>query len=294
MHSLRYHEKKRHGTAEFPAEYYPINEAHPQYVMPFHWHKEWELIRVRRGTFPIHADEQVIVARAGDVVLIRDSMLHGGVPEDCDYECFVFDLHGLFRSSELIKKHLRPFYRLKQLPRIYYPGDEYPAIGFLAAEIMNACPGNGREAYDELSLLAGLCRLFACIEQGKLYEFNPERAPHKSQRIEQIKVVLEHIEKEYASPLSLEKLAQIAGMNPNYFCRMFKEIIQTTPIEYLLQYRIEQAAMRLTTADISVTEAAMACGFNDYSYFIRVFKRVKGVTPKQYQLHHMGSHEKKA
>ena len=83
-------------------------------------------------------------------------------------------------------------------------------------------------------------------------------------------------------------------MNPNYFCRMFKEIIQTTPIEYLLQYRIEQAAMRLTAANISVTEAAMACGFNDYSYFIRVFKRVKGVTPKQYQMHHAGSHEKKA
>ena len=104
MHSFMFHEKKQHGTLAFPAEYYYIDSTHPQYHMPFHWHKEWELIRVISGSFTAHIDEEEYTAVAGDILLIRGSMLHGGTPTDCVYECFVFDLHGLFRSSETIKK----------------------------------------------------------------------------------------------------------------------------------------------------------------------------------------------
>ena len=82
MQSLMYHEKKRHGTIDFPVEYHYVDSSHPQYVMPFHWHKEWELIRIIQGTFTMHADEEVLTANPGDILLLRDRMLHGGVPHN--------------------------------------------------------------------------------------------------------------------------------------------------------------------------------------------------------------------
>ena len=53
---------------------------------------------------------------------------------------------------------------------------------------------------------------------------------------------------------------------------------------YLTNYRVEQAALRLSAGNTSITDVALDCGFNDPAYFIRVFKRLKGITPKQYQL----------
>ena len=49
MHYLDYNEKKQHGTPDFPIEYYHVDEHHPRYNMPFHCHKELEIIRILEG-----------------------------------------------------------------------------------------------------------------------------------------------------------------------------------------------------------------------------------------------------
>ena len=245
MYSLTFHEKKQHGTIEFPAAYYYIDSTHPQYNMPFHWHKEWELIRIIKGSFTIHADDQELTASAGDILLLRDSMLHGGTPNDCIYDCLVFDLHSLFRSFELI----------------------------------NA----GTAGCRELITVSCLGNLFARILQQGHYTANHKETIHSSHRIGQIKSVLEYIEQQYQSEITLNALAEVAGMNPKYFCRIFKEVTQQTPMDYVIFFRIEQAAKLLSTTDLSVIETGMECGFNDCSYFIHTFKRLKHMTPNQYR-----------
>ena len=78
MYTASFYERKKHGTKKYPAAYYYVDREHPQYNMPFHWHTEWELIRVKEGSLILHIDEQEIRAEDGDVLLIRDSMFHGG------------------------------------------------------------------------------------------------------------------------------------------------------------------------------------------------------------------------
>ena len=164
---MAYHEKRPHGTAEFPVEYHYVDETHPQYVMPFHWHKEWELIYVREGRFTLRADETEMDCGPGDAVLLRDGMLHGGTPENCVYECLLFDLHGLFRSAEVVKQHLRPFYRMELLPHVLYPAAERPEIGAAAKTLMDCChKGAQGVEYERLMLLGCLCSLFGLIIRG--------------------------------------------------------------------------------------------------------------------------------
>ena len=71
-----------------------------------------------------------------------------------------------------------------------------------------------------------------------------------------------------------------------YFCRLFKQYTGKTPIEYLNNYRIEQAAKLLIETNDSITDIAFDCGFENTSYFIRKFKAQKSATPKQYRTLH--------
>ena len=54
-------------------------------------------------------------------------------------------------------------------------------------------------------------------------------------------------------------------------------------MEYLTLYRIEKASRKLINTDSSVTSIAFSCGFNDLSYFIKTFKKVKGITPAKFR-----------
>lgn len=98
-----------------------------------------------------------------------------------------------------------------------------------------------------------------------------------------MKSVLRRIRRDYASPLTLDELAAEAGMNPRYFCRVFRQMTGRTPIDYLNYYRIECAAELLCTEGDSVTDVALACGFNDPGYFARLFRRHKGMSAAAYR-----------
>lgn len=290
MHPFVYYEKKQHGTDEFPAEYYYVDSHHPRYIMSAHWHTEWELIRIKSGTFQIFADDEEILAKAGDVILLRDSMLHHGTPNDCIYECFVFDLHGLFRTNEFVKQHIRPVYRMEFLTNVYYPADCYNAVTQFADALLETCSRGSDSKADrgllQLSVIGYLCNLFSYILQNKLYIPAPVESLQKTYRIGQLKAVLKHIEQNYGSNITLNSLAAIAGMNPNYFCRVFQDITQKTPMDYVIYYRVEQATVMLSNTVLSITDIAIACGFFDHSYFSKIFKRIKGVTPRAYRKSH--------
>ena len=92
MQVFRFQESKSRGTAEFPIAYYYIDETHPRYQMPCHWHTECEIVHIRQGNFTARIDDTEYVMEPGDTLWIRGGALHSGVSRDCVYECIVFDL----------------------------------------------------------------------------------------------------------------------------------------------------------------------------------------------------------
>lgn len=282
MNYLLFHEPKQHGTPDFPFEYHFITASHTRYVMPHHWHKEWEIIRILQGTFTAQTDGLVHTAHSGDIILVRGGMLHGGIPEGCVYECFLFDFHGLFRNLDIVKKHLRPIYRQQILPHIYYPANSTPEIHYAVNQISQAYKDNPH-APKELVVLASISEIFSVILQQELYQQNTDVSGVSMHKLEQVKSVLEFIELHYATSVSLQQLADVAGMHPSYFCRYFRSITHRSPMEYVNMYRIEKAAQMLQESSMSVTAVCMECGFNECSNFIKVFRKYKGTTPNQYR-----------
>ncbi|MGH8566954.1 MAG: helix-turn-helix domain-containing protein [Gammaproteobacteria bacterium] len=102
------------------------------------------------------------------------------------------------------------------------------------------------------------------------------------------------LEQGFAEDLRLENLAMACHMSDSHFSRIFKKEHGTSFTLYLLRYRLERACEFLAKVGTSVKQAASAAGFNDCSYFDRVFRRRYGMTPRDYQAQHSAPRLKKA
>jgi len=101
---------------------------------------------------------------------------------------------------------------------------------------------------------------------------------------------IEFIKKNIRETISLKDLSDKACMSTTSFYRYFKRELGMSPIEYILNEKIKYAKKLLSNPNLHVNEVSYASGFEDCNYFIRLFKKYEGVTPKQYQLMNFTSH----
>ena len=98
-----------------------------------------------------------------------------------------------------------------------------------------------------------------------------------------MKKAIAYISKNYSKNLTLEEVANDVHLNPAYFSTVFKQSCGSSFKEYLNMVRIEESKRLLANTDYSVIDIAIAVGFEDQSYFSKVFKKYTGLTPKQYR-----------
>lgn len=278
MHYLQYNEQIQHRTGALPLAYYYVDEHHPRYHMRMHWHREMELIRIRKGVLHLYVDDQLLTCREGDLVVLGESVLHGGDAENGAYECIVFDPYALLMPIEACKS------AMKSMPSqtLFLPADTMDDAVRAAVQALYAAM-SGDVSGNALRIVGALYGLFAELV-GKEHRRVLSESARQGVKAEQLKPALEYIEKNYGGHVTLEELARLTGLSPKYFCRWFRTITHRSPIDYLNYYRIECAGDYLTSTDMTVAEIAQRCGYNDSSFFIKQFKRYKGVTPRQYRI----------
>lgn len=95
--------------------------------------------------------------------------------------------------------------------------------------------------------------------------------------------VLGYMEHHYNTDFSVEQLAEMASCSERQFARLFKQATGTTVINYLHNLRIERAQKMLSRTNEKIAAIGMEVGFHDISFFNRIFKRIVGMSPKEYQ-----------
>ena len=93
---------------------------------------------------------------------------------------------------------------------------------------------------------------------------------------------VQYLQKEFAKPIALHKLAQIAGVHPTYYSSLFKQKMGRTPIEYLTAIRMNRAKEMLIATNEKVRDVARQVGYKDEFYFSRRFKEQYGIAPTIY------------
>lgn len=279
MQYINYQESWQRGTADFPLEYHHLSPSHPQYVMSLHWHVEFELIRILKGTLRLTIDEEEFVVSAGTFAFVPAGALHSGMPEDCEYDCLVFDMNILMNKNDSCCRLIRRITEHEVEPQYIYPESE-KELHRIIWGMFDAVAS--KKAGYQMIVLGSLYQMIGTIFSEHYYHPTSELYHRNHRRILQLKQVLEFIESSYNMPLTLEEISHSVNMSPKYFCKFFQEMTHRTPIDYLNYYRIERACYQLLTSEQSITEVAYSSGFNDLSYFIKTFKRYKGTTPKRY------------
>lgn len=270
---MSYNELRQRGTPDFPIELYHMTNTHPRYEMTAHWHTDIEIIRVIRGKLNLRINTSQYVAEKGDIIFVNPERVHSAIPHNCVYECIVFNPEAFVTESEEIKRFTEGMIN-----------GEYQIEEFFCTD--NEIHRTANLLFDKLSeeyegkrfIITGtLYNLFGLIMEKNLYSVADTSVSGKN--VPKIKKVLTFIRKNYRSDITLSDMAEYSGMSKKYFCSFFKKMTTKTPFEYLNSYRIEKATKMLLNTDKSVTDIAYECGFNDLSYFIKTFRKIKGVTP---------------
>ena len=102
-----------------------------------------------------------------------------------------------------------------------------------------------------------------------------------------IKSVKQFIADNLSSDLSLSKIAEYVHLAPQYICTLFKKETGMTITRYIVNSRIDRAKMLISATNLSISTIAEGCGFSDYCYFSHTFKKITGVSARQYRANNL-------
>jgi AraC family transcriptional regulator len=96
--------------------------------------------------------------------------------------------------------------------------------------------------------------------------------------------VIEFVRSRISEDISLSEMAAVAGLSITHFSHMFKKSVGQTPHQFVLQERVQYAKELLVSWDLRMIDLALACGFKTQQHFARIFRKVCGLSPTEYQL----------
>ena len=282
-------EKKEHGTLSFPFQIYPAldgSEADDSDFIPYHWHPELEIITVDAGRVSLTIADHIYEGTRGDVFFVAGEELHEirAAGRENQFRSFVFaaDFLQFARTDQTETELLAPLaegrLRFATCLRAGAPGQR--EVRTLLAQLVQACqtPRLG----SQLAVKAALLGIVAVCARSGLIEGRQMR-PNADYKARQLKGIVGYLGEHFAEPLTLSAVAAQFGLSPQYFSTFFRENFGRTFTQHVNSLRIEQAARLLRETDLPVMEIAFNVGFDNFSYFIKRFREVYGVSPSHYR-----------
>lgn len=271
-------------TVEFP---YCMHERNlTDFVVPWHWHEELELGYIEQGGSIIRTINQEYPVHQGNGFFINtnvvDTKINGNPGNPALEINHIF--HPIFIGghfgSRITTKYLNPILQNQQISVHIIRRGSKEADTLLDQLVllkeMNRKPG--QEILIRNTLSAAWLLLLDEIKK----HFEAPQVIETEKEI-RIKSMLSYIHRNFREKITLEEIAAAANISEREANRIFQKIIQQTPFEYLLNYRLNAAKELLSHSDLSITEISYRCGFTDSAYMGKQFRKANGMTPKEYR-----------
>lgn len=280
-------EKKNHGNKQFPFAYYYANTYDAPCVVSYHWHKETEIIYIEQGEVIITIDGSTIVGKENEIFFINPHQLHQVMieKEDSRYFSFVFFMDWLdFKIEDYVQTTiLAPLKKDLGFPTSITP--RFPCHEALVRELRSLKQISEMQPDNfQLMIKLDLYRIILLMDANQLLVPGTSHgAMGHSQSAIRIQELMEFITHHYQEHITLEQAAGIMHMSPKYFSSFFSKTFLVSFVQFLNNYRIDQACILLKTTDMPVLEISFEVGFDNISYFTKKFKELKNLTPKEYR-----------
>ncbi len=282
-HQLREHIP--HNAIEFPITYYHDElVALPDWAGPLHWHPDFEIATAEYGVLEYQVGGQHIILEKGDSIFVNGNILHGikqlsgDVPDPMPNIVFSGTLIPP-EPSTIYQKYIQPVAQCDSLPFVVFrhSNRSHNDIHCLLKDTYKQM--NEKIPCYELAVQRNINRIFEFIS----CNFNelPKAESTRVQINNQIRLqkMLTYIYENYAVPVTLDDIAKAANVSRSEAGRCFNTYMGCSPIDALIQYRLQMAHQLLNERTQTLQQISYACGFNSVNYFSRRFKQKYGYAP---------------
>lgn len=269
--------------------FYVVERYKKEFTYPIHIHKEYELNFIENGAGVVRVmgdsveeigDYELTLIGGGDVAHAWEQ---GRCRSQTVREITIQFSSDLFSSSLLARNQFDSIGKMLEQAR---HGLTFPLNAIMKVySLLDTISSEEKGFYQVMKLLAILYELSICEGARTLATgvFAKTLQEPDSRRVSKVKT---YIGEHYASEISLASMAELVGMTPPAFSRFFKLRTGRTLSEYIIDIRLGAASRQLIDTTKTIAEICFESGFNNISNFNRIFKKKKGVTPKDFRNHY--------
>ena len=236
-------------------------------------HNHYSVAVVAAGTFQYRSS-------AGTALMTPGSLLLGtaGAHFECAHDhgagdrCIAFRYSPEYFEKLVSQSGIRSSKARFSAPRV----PPVKAISTLVARALTGTSGMEQSRWEELAIMIA-ARAIELANGGRRASDDPPSAVARVTR------VVRRVERQPDDALTLNSLADEAGLSPYHFLRVFESLTGVTPHQYIVRARLREAAFRLSAEPDKILDVALDCGFADISNFNRAFRAEFGTTPRDYR-----------
>ena len=228
-----------------------------------HYHDSYELYYLAMGSREYFIEDKLFSVSAGDFVLIQPGKLHrtGGEYGTRTLINFTEEFLSRFFSPELRKELLGCFDHMKLVPE----GERGERCRQLLKSLTQCADDS------EFALLLGL--LLQALGQSSAPELQDDF----------VGGIVSYINRNYGRITGLEDIADAFYISKYHLCRVFKNAMKLTVVDYLTQIRLKNARQLLEFSDRDIGQIARSCGFHSAAYFCNLYRRITGESPSEFR-----------
>lgn len=279
-------ELTEHGTEEFPMSMDEQLVSHEQCGLVKHWHYEIQIVLVTVGSVLFRTPAGDFRLGEGEGIFINSCCLHEAIPtedENSIYICVNFHPSFIFgHSGSLLRRdYVDPLLHCAKMQAIpLYMEPWHLEVCRLLRELAQV---NVAQKYGyELSLKIILYRIWLLVLENNRHLIEGGASVTFSDK-QRMKALQQFIHKNYMDRIMLSDIAGAAYISRGECCHIFKRILQTTPFQYLISYRVAQSVKLLSSTSLNIAQIAQQTGFGSSSYYTECFKKEMRCTPMEYR-----------
>ena len=240
-----------------------------------HNHNFYEIYYLLDGERSYFIDNAIYELRVGDVVIIPPNMLHRTIGEKTklhsriliNIPCEILESEFAQEYDFLLHKHI---FSIPKKRRKFFE-DLMDKIKYETET---------DDSYSDYLIKKYINEMFIFLLRANKKN---EIVYADNETDSRVGIAARFIRQNFAKQLTLEEIAGLLNIDRTYFCKMFKNKTGFSFSHYIKEVRVMEAAKLLVETDLSITDIALSVGYNDSSYFAKVFKNIKGTTPLAYR-----------
>ncbi|AZS13314.1 GH39 family glycosyl hydrolase [Paenibacillus lutimineralis] len=239
--------------------------------VPFHWHKEVEIIYVLQGWITIHVDQRSYELKQDDIIVVNSMSVHQIERTNQDNVLLTLQFNPELLDEQRVVA-CNSLYQTSKNQEMYDRIRHY--LAQMAWEASKKTQGSRNYSLGLLYMLAGhLMRYFSMVmteeKQKNVKDYDYQR----------LNRVLQFIDRNYSQKITLQSIADQEHLSLHYFSHFFSDKIGIPFQKYLTSVRLEKAVDALMNTNHSITQIALDCGFANVKLFNKYFKERYNSTP---------------